>query len=326
MPAAPLQVALRPAEDADGLRLKVITPPIGWQVIDLAELWRYRELLYFFAWRDVKVRYKQTLLGAAWAVIQPLLMMVVFTAFLGRLAGQPAGDAPYPLYVFAGLVPWMFFATAVGSASNSVVSSESIITKIYFPRMLVPFAAVGAAVVDCVCALGVLLAMLAYYRVWPGWSILLVPLIIGLIGIAALGVGTLLAALNVAYRDVKYAIPFLLQLWMFATPAIYMGPGVEPASDMAAPNAAHATTSQGPAPLADPGAKTASLKSQLLPDLKDILKLNPMNRFVRFLRAAALGRPLPWIDLVWGAAIAVAVLGFGVVYFRRIENTFADII
>jgi lipopolysaccharide transport system permease protein len=293
-------------------------------VIDLAELWRYRELLYFFAWRDVKVRYKQTLLGAAWAVIQPLLMMVVFTAFLGRMAGQPAGDSPYPLYVFAGLVPWMFFATAVGSASNSVVSSESIITKIYFPRLLVPFAAVAAAVVDCLCALGVLLAMLAYYRIWPGWSILLLPLIIGLIGIAALGVGTLLAALNVAYRDVKYAIPFLLQLWMFATPAIYIDGGIEPASDIATRSAA--SISQGPAPVADPSAKTPSLKSQLLPDLKDVLKLNPMNRFVMFLRAAALGRPLPWIDLAWGAAIALAVLGCGVVYFRRIENTFADII
>src|SRR5207245_2234688 len=171
----------------------VLRPPRGWQLINLRELWHFRELLYFLTWRDVKVRYKQTVLGAAWAVLQPAMMMVVFTIFFGRMAGVPSGDLPYPLFVYAGLLPWTFFATAVANAGNSVVGSERLITKIYFPRLAIPFASVGAAVVDFAVAFGLLVALMLYYGVVPGVAILLLPLIVGLIVLAATGVGTLLA-------------------------------------------------------------------------------------------------------------------------------------
>src|SRR5689334_11172695 len=178
----------------------VIEPPRGWQLINIRELWRYRELLFFLIWRDVKVRYKQTLLGAGWAILQPVMMMVVFTLFFGRLAKLPAGDLPYPLFVLAGLLPWTFFATAIANAANSVVGSERLITKIYFPRLAFPFAAVGAAVVDFVIALGVLGVMMLYYlmrgaNIHFGPALLLTPLIFASIALAATGVGTLLAAL-----------------------------------------------------------------------------------------------------------------------------------
>src|SRR5947209_7274564 len=180
--------------------LTVIRPPRGWRLIDVGELWRFHELIFFLIWRDVKVRYKQTLLGAAWAVLQPAMMMVVFTIFFGRLAGVPAGDLPYPLFVFAGLLPWTFFATAISAAGNSVVGSERLLTKIYFPRLAIPFASAGAAVVDFSIASGLLLLLMLWYGVLPGLGLLLVPPIFGLFLLAALGVGTLLAALNVAYR------------------------------------------------------------------------------------------------------------------------------
>lgn len=308
--------------DNSSLPLKVIEPASGWQLLNLGELWRYRELLYFFAWRDVKVRYKQTLLGAGWAIIQPLLMMAVFTIFLSRMAGIESGDIPYPLFVYAGLLPWMLFATGIASAGNSVVSSESIITKIYFPRLLVPFASVAAAVVDSACALAVLFVMLLYYRIWPGWSILLVPGIIGLTSIAALGVGTLLAALNVAYRDVKYVIPFLVQMWMFATPAIYMQ--VEPVAQEDGLSVARpsAIESGMPAPAVNSGGREASLSA----NVKALLALNPMNSMVAFFRAAVLGRRLPWSPLLLGVCVSVSILVLAVLYFRRVESTFADVI
>src|SRR5262249_909341 len=163
-----------------------------------------RELLFFLAWRDVRVRYKQTLLGAVWAVLQPLMMMIVFAVFFGRLAGVSSGGLPYPLFAYAGLLPWMFFAPAIAGAGNSVVGSERLITKVYFPRLTIPFAAVGAALVDFAVASGLLLALMAYYRVAPGPMLWLAPIVAGLIVLAALGVGTLLAALNVAYRDFRY--------------------------------------------------------------------------------------------------------------------------
>jgi lipopolysaccharide transport system permease protein len=316
----------RDAEEVvPSLRLKVIEPPSGWQVINLNELWRYRELLYFFAWRDVKVRYKQTLLGAAWAVLQPLMMMFVFTIFLGRLAGVDSGGLPYPLFVYSGLLPWMLFSTAISSAGNSVVSSESIITKIYFPRLLVPFAAVAAALVDSVCALVMLLLMLAYYRIWPGWSIVLVPGVIAVTAIAALGVGTLLAAMNVAYRDVKYVIPFLIQLWMFATPTIYLRTDAlqdanrhEIADSGKSLDAATTSLAR-----ATPSAETGD---RFNGSMKPLLTFNPMNGIVAFFRAAALGLPLPWAHLVSATAMSLAALLLAVFYFRRIENTFADVI
>ncbi|HKI18764.1 MAG TPA: ABC transporter permease [Isosphaeraceae bacterium] len=268
-----------------------IRPAQGWQWINFGELWQFRELVYFLTWRDVKVRYKQTLLGAAWAILQPLMMMVVFTIFFGRMAGVSSGDLPYPLFAYAGLLPWTFFATAIAAAGNSVVGSERMITKIYFPRLAVPFAAVGAAVVDFLIAFGLLIGMMVYYRIAPGWGLLLVPAIFGAILLAALGVGTLLAALNVAYRDFRYVIPFMVQIWMFATPTVYMQPKTAPAGSV-----------------------------QLL------LALNPMTSLITAFRASALGGTIPWNAL--GLAAAAVALAFFLccLYFRKVEDGFADII
>lgn len=291
------EAILAPPGAIDGgcAQITTIAPPGGWQLINARELWRYRELLYFLTWRDVKVRYKQTLLGAAWAILQPVMMMVVFTIFFGRLAKLPAGDLPYPIFVFAGLLPWTFFATAIASAGNSVVGSERLITKIYFPRLAVPFAAVGAAVVDFIIALAVLIAMMIFYRIngapihlSPG--LLLMPLILALITLAATGVGTLFAALNVAYRDFRYVIPFLIQIWMFATPTIYM----------------------------QPAAADARLRAAILS--------NPLATLVASFRAAMLGGPIAWGHLALAAAVCFALFFIGCLYFRKVEDSFADVI
>jgi lipopolysaccharide transport system permease protein len=268
----------------------VITPPRGWQFLNLRELWQFRELLYFLVWRDVKVRYKQTLLGAAWALLQPAMMMVVFTIFFGRLAGVPSGDVPYPLFVYAGLLPWTFFAAAVGHAGNSVIMSESLITKIYFPRLAVPFAAVGVGVVDSIVACSLLFVLLPIFGVIPGPNLLLLPLVFAVIAILSAGVGTLLAALNVTYRDFRYVVPFSLQLWMFATPTIYMAPSV----------------ADGP--------------------ISTLLACNPMTTLVAAYRAAALGGPFPWGPFSLSSAGAGLVLVLGCCYFRKVEDRFADII
>jgi lipopolysaccharide transport system permease protein len=283
------------ATESNCASITTIAPPNGWQLINARELWRYRELLYFLTWRDVKVRYKQTLLGAAWAILQPVMMMVVFTIFFGRLAKLPAGDLPYPIFVFAGLLPWTFFATAIASAGNSVVGSERLITKIYFPRLAVPFAAVGAAVVDFVIALAVLIAMMVFYRIKGtpihfGPSLLLMPIILALITLAATGVGTLFAALNVAYRDFRYVIPFLIQIWMFATPTIYM----------------------------QPTAADARLRAAILS--------NPLATLVASFRAAMLGGPMAWGHLALAAAVCFALFVIGCLYFRKVEDSFADVI
>jgi lipopolysaccharide transport system permease protein len=271
--------------------LTLITPPVGWQLINARELWQFRELVFFLTWRDVKVRYKQTFLGAAWAVLQPLMMMVVFTIFFGRMAGMPSGDIPYPLFAYAGLLPWTFFATAIAAAGNSVVQSERLITKIYFPRLSIPFAAVGAAVVDFVVAFGLLLVLMAYYGIAPGSGLFLAPLIFGLIVLAALGIGTLLGALSVAYRDFRYIIPFIVQFGMFATPTVYMQPRAD-ATGM----------------------------------LQAALALNPMTSLIAAFRASVLGGPISW-GLTSIAATAV-LLSFvlGCLYFRKVEDSMADVI
>jgi lipopolysaccharide transport system permease protein len=277
--------------DAPRLPTTVIDPPVGWQLLNVRELWAFRELIFFLTWRDVKVRYKQTLLGAAWAILQPLLMMAVFTIFFGRMAGVPSGDWPYPLFAYAGLLPWTFFAAAIAAAGNSVVGSERLITKIYFPRLSVPFAAVGAAVADFAIAFVLLIAMMAYYRVAPGIGMLLTPMIFGLITLAALGIGTLLAALNVAYRDIRYVIPFLVQLGMFATPTVYMQPRAASGGWI-----------------------------QLL------LALNPMTGLIAAFRASALGGPIPWGALGLATASVILLFLIGCLYFRKVEDGFADII
>jgi lipopolysaccharide transport system permease protein len=281
----------RVTSDATSCAVTIIQPPRGWQLINVAELWKFRELLYFLVWRDVKVRYKQTALGAVWAVLQPAMMMVVFNVFFARMARVPAGDMPYPLFVYAGLLPWSFFSTSIANAANSVVGSERLITKIYFPRLAIPFASVGAAVVDFGIAFSLLLAMMLWYGAAPGPAIWLVPFIFVCFGLAAAGIGTLLAALNVAYRDFRYVVPFLVQLWMFATPTIYM----------------------------DPTANGTGTYDYLL-------TVNPLSPLVASFRAAALGGPIPWLSLAIAAATSLAMFIGGCLYFRRVEDSFSDVI
>lgn len=273
--------------------LTLVEPPRGWQGINLREIWQFRDLLFFLVWRDVKVRYKQTVLGAAWAVLQPLLMMVVFTLFFGKLAGMSSGDLPYPVFAFAGLLPWTFFATAIAGAGNSVVGSERLITKVYFPRLAVPFAAVGAAVADFTVACALLAVLMLFWGIAPGLGLLAAPFIFGVIFLAAIGVGTLLAALNVAYRDFRYVIPFVVQFWMFATPTVYM----QPATD---------------------GAGSGLIEA--------LLALNPMTGLIAAFRASVLGTPIPWAALIVSTVAVMATCLLGCFYFRKVEDSFADVI
>jgi lipopolysaccharide transport system permease protein len=282
--------AVLPAAPDEAPSVTVIEPARGWMPLDWGELWRYRELLYFLVWRDIKVRYKQTVLGLAWAILQPVLTMVVFTLFFGRLAGVPSDGAPYPLFAFAGIVPWTFFAYGLAQSANSVVVSQSLIGKIYFPRILLPTATVLSGVVDFVVALAVLFALLAYYHVPVGASVLwLVPLSI-LTFATSLASGLWLSALNVKYRDVRYVVPFLTQLWLFATPIAY--------------------------------------SSSLLSDRwRTVYALNPLVGVVEGFRWALLGvgRP-PGLVLGVSALAAIVVLSAGVAYFQRCEVDFADIV
>jgi lipopolysaccharide transport system permease protein len=269
----------------------VIEPIPGWRLIDLGELWRYRELLFFLTWRDVKIRYKQTILGAGWAVLQPLATMLVFSLFFDRAAGDASSPVPYSLFVLAGLVPWMFFANAIASAGQSVVGSQNLVTKVYFPRLIIPMGAVGAGLVDLAIAFGLLLVMMAWHGTAPGWSFGLVPLVtLGLV-VAALGVGTLLSALTVAYRDFRHVVPFLVQLWMFATPCIYLQAGSEATSRL----------------------------GYLLP-------LNPAYGLIANFRRSMLGGAIDWYSLAVSGGVGVVLFLVGCLYFRRVERDFADII
>jgi lipopolysaccharide transport system permease protein len=286
-PAAPAPPQVPPQASVPE---SVIRPPTGWQLINVRELWQFRELLFFLVWRDVKVRYKQTVLGVAWAVLQPAMMMVVFTLFFGRVAGFKDEEVAYPVFVLCGLLPWTLFTTGLVGAGNSVIGSERLITKVYFPRLAVPFAAVGAAFVDFLMAFALLFVVMAFYQVSPSWSVVLAPLALALIALAAAGFGTLLAALNVAYRDVRYVIPFLVQLWIFATPSVYM------------PVAASETEGW----------------------VQVALALNPLNALVAAFRDAVLGRPLDWAAAGVAAGLVAAVFLAGCLYFRRVEDSFAD--
>lgn len=270
--------------------ITVIEPARPWMPLDLGELWRYRELLFFLAWRDIKVRYKQTVLGLAWAVLQPVLTMVVFTLFFGRLAGVSSDGAPYALFAFVGLVPWTFFAYGLAQSANSVISSQALISKIYFPRILLPVATVLSGVVDFLVALVVLFALLVYYRVSVDVRVLwLVPLAL-LTFVTALAAGFWLSALNVKYRDVRYLVPFITQLWLFATPIAY--------------------------------------SSSLLSDRwRAVYAVNPMVGVVEGFRWALLGiGRSPSSVVAVSATVAVAVLIAGVAYFQRTEVAFADIV
>jgi lipopolysaccharide transport system permease protein len=286
-PGVEPQGGAAPEED---LPLTVIEPRKGWQVMGLRELWRFRELLGFLVWRDIKVRYKQTVLGAAWSVVQPLATMATFAFFLGRMGGVAADMADYPLFVFAGIVPWTFFANAVNSAGNSVVGNQVLVQKIYFPRLLIPIGTVGACLFDFLIALATLAVMIACYGVVPGWTLVLVPALVLLLMATALGVGSLMAALIVAQRDFRYVLAFGLQMWMFATPCIYLP-----------------LTTIGP-------------YGQLL------APLNPAYGLLLNFRQAVLGRPPDWYALGVSSAVGLALLAAGCFYFRRMERTFPDVI
>ncbi|MCC7087148.1 MAG: ABC transporter permease [Pirellulales bacterium] len=262
----------------------------GWKFVDFAELWRYRELLYFLVWRDVKVRYKQTVLGALWAILQPVATMLVFSLFFGRMAEMPSDLVPYPLFVLAGLVPWTFFSNALSQAGGSVVGSQNLVTKVYFPRLFIPLGAIGAGLVDFAIAFVVLIVLMLGYGVLPSAGMLLMPLLTLDLIAAALGVGVLLSALTVAYRDFRHVVPFMVQLWMFATPCIYMS-----------------TQTFGPR-------------------WNAILPLNPAFGIISNMRAAVLSKPLDLYSLSISTAVALAFLVIGCMYFRRVERSFADII
>src|SRR5467141_4882631 len=193
----------------------------GWLALDLAELWAYRELLYFFVWRDIKVRYKQTVIGAAWAVLQPLMTMLVFSLFFGKLAKIPSQGLPYPIFYYCALLPWMYFSTAMQGATNIVVDHQRVITKIYFPRVVLPIAAISSGLLDFAISFGVFLVMMVYYHMVPTRAVIWLPAFTLLAILTALGVGLWLSALNALYRDVRYVVPFLLQFWMFASPVVY---------------------------------------------------------------------------------------------------------
>jgi lipopolysaccharide transport system permease protein len=267
-----------------------IRPSQGWVSLQLRELWQYRELLYFLTWRDVKVRYKQTLLGASWAIIQPFFTMVVFSLFFGKLAEMPSDGIPYPIFCYAALVPWTFFANSLTQSSTSLVTSANLIKKIYFPRLAIPISTVLAGVVDFVLAFSVLLLMMVFYGVAPTWNIVWLPLLLLLAFVSALGVGLWLSALNVQFRDVKYVIPFLTQIWLFATPIAY------PSSLLEEP-------------------------------WKTLYGLNPMVGVVEGFRWALLGADTaPGPVVAVSAAAAVCLLLGGAFFFRRMEKTFADVV
>lgn len=266
-----------------------IAPSKGWVSLKLRELWEYRELGYFLIWRDIKVRYKQTALGAAWAIIQPVSTMLVFSIFFGRLAKMPSDGVPYPVFSFAALVPWTFFAHGLGAASGSLVGGSNLIKKVYFPRLIFPITGVLSGIVDFALALGVLLVMMIYYGIAPTINVVWLPLFLLLAAVSSLGVGLWLAALNVQYRDVRYVVGFITQIWMFATPIAY------PSSLLSEP-------------------------------WRTLYGLNPMVGVVEGFRWALLGTgsaPGPIVAVSTAAAL-VTLVG-GAFYFRRMEKTFADL-
>ncbi len=268
----------------------VIQPSHGWSALGLREMWHYRELMYFMIWRDIKVRYKQTALGAAWAIIQPFFTMVVFSLFFGRLAGVPSDGVPYPIFSYTALVPWTFFANGLTLASNSLVGSANLLSKVYFPRLIVPTATILSGIVDFALAFVVLIAMMLAYGIMPTINVIWLPFFLLLALITSLGAGLWLSALNVKFRDVKYVVPFLTQLWMFLTPIAY--------------------------------------PSTMLPEpWRTLYGLNPMAGVIEGFRWALLGTQMTVGPMILVSAIAAVVLLMtGAFYFRRMEKTFADVV
>lgn len=277
------------AEEEQSVSL-IIRPSKGWVPLHLRDLWQYRELIFFLAWRDIQVRYKQTALGVAWAVIQPVFIMIVFSIFFGRLAGIPSDGLPYPIFAYCALVPWQLFAHSLAESSNSLVANQNLITKVYFPRLVIPLSAVLAGLVDFMIAFVVLIGMMGYYQILPTQAVWSLPLFVLLAVALAMGVGLWLSALNVQYRDVRYTIPFLTQMWLFATPIAY--------------------------------------PSSLVPEpWRALYGVNPMAGVVEGFRWALLGTgKAPGALLAVSVLVTMLILLSGLYYFRRMERTFADVV
>lgn len=279
-----------PAEPLDSLPEIVIEPKSGWAALDLIEVWRHRELVCTLAWRDIQVRYQQTVLGAAWAVLQPLLTMIVFTIFFGRLGRmENQSQVAYPVFVYVSLLPWQFFSFCVLQGSQSLVSSANLIRKVYFPRVIVPLATVGVGLIDFAVSSLLLVGLMVFYQIVPGRMIFLLPLLcLGLLTVST-GVGTLLSALAVAYRDVRYAVPFLLQLWMFASPVAY--------------------------------------SMEIVPERWRLLYcLNPLAGLISGFRSSLLGEPMHWDCLCVSMSTGLLAFVVGAIYFRTVERRFSDIV
>jgi len=266
-----------------------IAPSRGWGALKLGEIWKRRELLYLFVWRDLKVRYKQTLLGATWAVIQPVVTMVLFSVIFGGLAGMPSDGLPYPIFTFAALLPWYYFASSLSRVAGSVVAEAHLISKIYFPRLIVPLSGVAAGIVDFTISFCVLLAMMLWFGLLPTWRVVTLPVFLLLVAATALGVGLWLSALNVRYRDIGHVMPFVIQSWFFASPVIY--------------------------------------PVTMVPERWRLLySLNPMVGVLEGFRWALLGKEAPQLDVMAASTVAVgALLVGGAFYFKRVERTFADL-
>ncbi len=268
----------------------IIQPSSGWGFPNFREVWRYRELLYFLTWRDVKVRYKQTVLGAAWAIIKPFCTMIVFSIFFGKFAKVPSDGLPYPIFAYSALLPWHYFAYALSQSGESLVKEQRLITKVYFPRLIMPLAPMFSGLVDFAIAFSVLIGMMFWYKIKPTIGVLALPLWIILAMMTALAVGTWLSALNVKYRDIRYAIPFLTQLWLFSTPIAY--------------------------------------SSSIVPEKwRTIYGLNPMAGVVEGFRWGLLGKEPPSAQMIMVSAVGILILLIGgLIYFRRTERTFADVV
>jgi len=267
-----------------------IEPTKGWVSLKLKELWEYRELLYFFIWRDLKVRYKQTVLGAAWAIIQPVVTMVVFSVIFGKIAKMPSDGIPYPIFSYAALVPWTFFASGLGRASNSLVSNSNLIKKVYFPRLCIPISSVLSGIVDFILAFIILIGMMFYFRIMPTVNVICLPLLLLLALATSLGVSLWLSAMNVQFRDVGIIVPFLTQIWLFATPIVY--------------------------------------PSSLLPEpWRTLYGINPMVGVVEGFRWALLGtNTAPGHIIIIASLVSLSLLISGALYFRRMEKNFADVV
>lgn len=270
-----------------------ITPPSGWWAIPFGELWEYRELVYFFVWRDIKIRYKQTAIGAAWAVLQPFLTMLIFSLFFGALAHIPSQGLPYPIFYYSALLPWMYFAASLQNATNTIVENQRVITKVYFPRLALPISAVLSGLVDFAISFLMFVAMMAYYHIHPTLAVLWMPVFLLMAVLTALGMGLWLSALNAIYRDVRYVVPFLVQFWMFASPVVY----------------------------------PSSLVSARWPKWAWLYGLNPMVGVIEGFRwsIAGSGEPPGRLVLISSGVVLVVLLS-GLVYFQRMETTVADVV